>query len=185
VDESGFSDCPPLRRTWAPRGQTPVVRSRGRSWRRLAATGALLYRGDGRRARVLLRFFTGTVKSAETLTFLRHLRRHVRGKAILIWDGLGAHWSREVRDYIHAQRRWLTVVRLPAYAPDLNPVEGLWAWTKQGGFANTAPDDLDDIRQRARRTVARGRRRQPLLWAFLAKAGLSLRPRVKKTREAL
>lgn len=174
VDESGFSECPPLRRTWGPEGQTPIVTSRGRSWRRMAAIGALLYSGDGQRARVLLQLHAGNVRTAEIVGFLRHLKRHVRGRAILIWDGLGAHWSRAARDFIHSQRRWLRAVRLPAYAPELNPVEALWAWTKQGDFANTAIDGLDEVADRVRRSARRCRRRNALLLGFLAKAGLSM-----------
>lgn len=140
----------------------------------MAAIGALLYRGDGRRARVLMRLHAGNVRTEEIVGFLRHLRRHVKGRAILIWDGLGAHWSRAARDFIDANRSWLTAVRLPAYAPELNPVEGLWAWTKQGDFANTAVDGLGDVADRVRSSTRRCRRRLVLLLGFLAKSGLAL-----------
>jgi transposase len=173
LDESGFSECPPLRRTWAPRGETPVVVSRGRSWQRMAAIGALAYR-HGEQPRVFLRLHLGTVHSAEIVDFLRHLRRHVRGRVTLIWDGLNAHRSATTRNHIEAQRRWLRVVRLPAYAPELNPVEALWAWLKQGRLANTAEIGIDRLADRMRGGTRAGRRRPRLLHAFLAKAGLSL-----------
>lgn len=174
LDESGFSENPPLRRTWAPKGETPVVKTRGRYWRRMAAIGALAYRADGRRARVFLTLHPGNVRSAEIVAYLKHLRRHVRGRATLIWDGLNAHRSVETRTHIDAQRAWLRVVRLPAYAPELNPVEGLWAWLKQERLANVAEQGLERVATRARRGARAGRRRPDLLRGFLAKAGLSL-----------
>jgi transposase len=140
----------------------------------MAAIGALGYRVDGRPARLFLKLHDGTVKAPEIVAFLRHLRRHVRGRVVLIWDGLGAHRAKLTREHIHRQRRWLTVVRLPAYAPELNPVEALWAWLKQKDLANTAVDGLDVAAERVRRGVRRGRARADLLLAFLAKAGLSL-----------
>ncbi len=174
LDESGFSESPPIRRTWAPKGRTPVVISRGRNWQRMAAIGALAYRRDGRAARVFLCLHRGNVRSPQIVAFLRHLRRHVRGKVVLIWDGLNAHRSTETRTHIEKQRRWLKVVRLPAYAPELNPVEGLWAWVKQGRLANTAEGGLDAVADRVRDGARQGRGRPRVLEGFLAKAGLSL-----------
>jgi transposase len=174
VDESGFSETAPLRRTWAPAGKTPVVVSRGRSWSRMAAIGALAYRQDARAPGLFLQLRKGTVRSAQIVRFVRHLRRHVRGRVVLIWDGLNAHRSKETREYLDAQRRWLTVVRLPAYAPDLNPVEALWAWLKQKTLANLPDEELEALAERFRGGARAGRRRWRLIFGFLAKAGLSL-----------
>ena len=151
-----------------------MVRTRGRNWHRMAAIGALAYRTDGRRMRLFLRLHDGTVRSPEIVAFLRHLRRHVRGRALLIWDGLLSHRSAQTRDHIARQSRWLRVVRLPAYAPELNPVEGLWAWLKQERLANLAEVGLDRLAERVRDGARSGRRRPRLLEGFLAKAGLSL-----------
>jgi transposase len=122
-------------------------------------------------------FHAGAVHSAEIIDFVRHLRRHLSGHVILIWDGLQAHRSRETAAYLHDQRDWLTVVRLPAYAPDLNPVEGMWSWIKGSRVANLCPDSLEPIRghlRRARRALAR---RSKIVHGFLRRTGLSL-PRV-------
>ncbi len=140
----------------------------------MSAIGALAYRSDGSSARVFFRLHRGNVATEEIVAFLRQLRRHVRGQVVLIWDGLAAHRSKATRTHIESQSRWLRVERLPAYAPELNPVEALWAWLKQGRLANVAEDGLERLAHRVRRGVKNGRRRQNLLWAFLAKAGLSL-----------
>jgi transposase len=63
---------------------------------------------------------------------LEQLASFYRGQqVVLLWDGLSSHWSYKMRAHLHEQRHWLTVERLPAYAPELNPVEYLWA-TPQG-----------------------------------------------------
>ena len=151
-----------------------MVRTRGRNWHRMAAIGALAYRTDGRAPRLFLRLHDGTVRSSEIVGFLRHLRRHIRGRVLLIWDGLLSHRSVETKSHIAQQARWLKVVRLPAYAPELNPVEGLWAWLKQGRLANVAEAGMDRVTERVRKGARAGRRRPRLLEGFLAKAGLSL-----------
>lgn len=172
LDESGFSEGSVLRRTWAPRGQTPVLRTKMRSWKRMSAIGALAYRRSGR-SRVLLRFHRGEVRTPQILVFLRHLLRHLRGKIVLIWDGLQAHRAMQVREFVQQQSR-LRVVRLPAYAPELNPVEGLWGWIKGTCLANVCEETLEPVVEHVRRGVRRLRRRADLPWAFLSRTGISL-----------
>lgn len=161
-----------IRRTWAPRGQTPVLRPKHRSWKRASAIGAVSYRRSGQ-ARVFLKLCRGEVRTPQVLAFLRHLLRHIPGKVIVLWDGLGAHWSKMVREWAGGQQR-LKLVRLPAYAPELNPVEGLWAWAKGTLLANVCEDHLDRVTGRVRRGIRTARRRTWLLWSFLAKTGVFL-----------
>lgn len=107
------------------------------------------------------------------MRFLKQLRRHIHRPVILLWDGLHAHRSRETAEYLHTQKHWLSVQRLPAYAPELNPVEGMWAWFKGTVTANLCANGLVSLRAevlRGRRMLAR---RVDLPDAFLAKSGLS------------
>src|SRR5712691_1509207 len=123
-DESGVSQHPVVCRTWAPRGETPVLIHVGASWKRLSVAGALAFRWDGRRARFFFHTQPGTYTDVALLAFLRNLKRHFRRQRVmLIWDGLAAHKSRAMLAYLARQRTWLTVERLPAYAPELSPVE--------------------------------------------------------------
>ena len=175
VDESGFSERPAVRRTWAPRGQTPVLTHRFRSWSNLSVIGALAYGvRSPRRSRVFLMTHPGAIRSPQVVRFLRHLRRHIRGSVVLLWDGLHAHRSLETRAYVEAQNTWLTVHRLPAYAPELNPVEGLWAWLKGTAAANLCPDGLAPVRRQVRLGRRRLVRHPDRLRGFLHKAGLSI-----------
>lgn len=172
IDETGFSERPPLRRSWAPRGETPVVAMRGRSWRRVSAIGALSYRIDGSESRVFLCMHDDNIRTAQVRRFVSHLRRHLEGPVLLIWDGLNAHRTLAVRQRI-AECGW-QAERLPAYAPELNPVEGLWSWTKGRALANRGREDLGLLMDAVRRATRRVRRLPSVLGGLLAKAGLSL-----------
>lgn len=136
--------------------------------------GALAYSRDGRRARVLLQFQPGAVRAPAILRFLRHVRRHVRGRVVLLWDGVQPHRAAVVREWIARNDSWLTIQRLPPYAPDLNPVEAMWSWLKGTALANVCEDTLGPVVRRTRLGAERLRHKDAVLSGFLAKAGLSL-----------
>jgi transposase len=145
---------------------------RGRSWRRVSAVGALAYRLDGSEARVFLCMHEDTIRTAQVLGFLSHLHRHLDGPVLVIWDGLNAHRSPSVQRRL-AEYGW-TAERLPAYAPELNPVEGLWSWTKGTTLANRGREELLKLMDAVRRATRRIRRLPSVRTGLLAKAGLSL-----------
>lgn len=174
-DESGLSQQPVVRRTWAPRGQTPVLTHILNNWKRLSVAAALAFRWDGRRTRLYFQTQPGTYTTATLLPFLRGLKRHFRGRRIiLLWDGLGAHTSRRMRQYVAGQRAWLTIERLPAYAPELNPVEPLWGNVKTRELANHCAPDLAALGRPLRAGLGRVRRHPTLALSFLRYAGLTL-----------
>lgn len=171
-DESSVSDRPPIRTTWAPKGHTPVV-THPYHWKKVSVAGALAYRWDGRRCRLLFQTKPDNYNTAALIRFLRILRRSFRGrKVILIWDRLNAHKSKEMARYLATQRRWLRIEWLPAYAPDLNPVEMLWGNVKGQEIANLEVDDTLDVVDGLRVGLRRAHRRN-LGFSFLQHAGLS------------
>jgi putative transposase len=95
-------------------------------------------------------------------------------KATLVWDGLPAHRSRAMRAWLGRQRSWLVVEPLPGYAPELNPVEGLWAHLKGTELANLAADTLEEVTAAAERGIQRIRATHWLAYSFLRHCGLSL-----------
>ncbi len=142
ADESAFSQRPPIRATWAPKGRTPVV-VEPFNWRRLSGIGAVLTNARATRLRWLLALHCGNIRSAQLVRFLHHaLRRHRRRPVILLWDRLPAHRSRRVAEAVHQNRTWLQVEWLPAYAPELNPVEPLWDYLDDTALANTSRHPL-------------------------------------------
>lgn len=85
-------------------------------------------------------FFT----SEAVVGFLWDLLKHLRGKVVVVWDGGGNHKGPSIRQFLRRNRR-LTLERLPAYAPDLNPVEAVWSWLKYGQLSNYVPAAVGDL----------------------------------------
>ena len=95
-------------------------------------------------------------------------------KATLLWDGLPAHHSTAMRAWLNTQRSWLVVERLPTYAPELNPTEGLWSSLKAVELANLTGPTLAEVIQQVHRGIDRVRRTPHLAYSFLRHAGLSV-----------
>ena len=133
----------------------------------------LTYRWDGKRSGLFFQMRPGSYNNESLIDFLEDLRRELKGrKVILIWDGLPSHRSRLMKDYLGRQRRWLTVVPLPGYAPDLNPVEMLWNNIKGTELANRCADELGEMASAVKSGMRRVRRRKSLAFSFLNHAGL-------------
>jgi putative transposase len=94
------------------------------------------------------------------------------GPVVLVWDGLNTHTSRAMRELI-AARDWLTVFRLPPYAPELNPVEPVWSNLKRS-LANLTKHNIDQLTALVKTRLRRMQYRPGLLDGFLAKTGLDL-----------
>lgn len=162
-----------MRTTWAPRGQTPVLKVRGNHWSKTSVAAALGFRWDGRRTRLLARTKPDSFNTASLMVFLKHLRRFVRGqRVILIWDHLPAHRSLLMKTFLWTQRHWLQVAWLPGYAPDLNPTEGVWNNIKGREMANLCPDQMPEAVAAFRRGLRRVSHTRHLPYSFLDHAGL-------------
>jgi transposase len=173
-DESGVSLLPVVRRTWAPRGHTPVIGHRFK-WKRASMAAALCYGVRGGGAQLAFHHQLDAYDTDTLIGALGELRRALGGqKATLLWDGLPAHRSRVMRAWLARQRSWLVVEPLPAYAPELNPVEPLWASRKGVELANLAGESLDEVIAAAERGIERIRGTPHLAYSFLRHCGLSL-----------
>jgi transposase len=138
------------------------------AWTSLSAVAGVTWRN------FYFQLHRGSIKAPQVVTFLRHLLRHVRGRMLIVWDRLAAHRSVLVRDFVAAQRGRITVELLPAYAPELNPVEYLWGYWKQHELANLCADDVWHLSDEARRAIRRMRRRPRLVASFWKQAELRL-----------
>lgn len=135
---------------------------------------ALAFSWDRRRSRLFFQTKPDSYNTASLIAFLKALKREFRSKnCIVIWDGLPAHKSKEMKAYVASQRSWLRVELLPGYSPDLNPVESLWGNVKGQELANLCPDDLGETADALRRGMERVGASQTLARAFLKNAGLS------------
>lgn len=139
---------PLVRRTLAPKGCTPKLLVRGRHRQKVSVIAGLSLSPQGRRFGLYFRtIVNGSFNGATVADFLRQLLRHIRGRVIIVWDRWNGHRGPDVRAVLAAHPR-LQVESLPAYAPELNPVEHLWSQLKWGRLANFAPDDADELRSR-------------------------------------
>ena len=118
------------------------------------------------------RLYPGAIKSPQVVDFLKRLQRHLRGKLLIVWDGLRQHRSRLVTEFVAAQQGRLHLEYLPAYAPELNPTEYLWGHWKQHELPNLCPDDYTALSGHARRALRRMQRRPTLVTAFWKQAEL-------------
>jgi transposase len=116
----------------------------------------------------------GSFDSEAIVAFLKELKKHFRGFHVtLIWDGLAAHRSAVTKEFLEKEKRWLTVERLPAYAPDLNPVEYAWSNLKSNELANNCADDIAEAAASTVGGLKRIKRSRSLPFSFLEHAGLS------------
>ena len=166
LDESGLLLAPLVRRTWAPRGQTPILRQRTSSRDKVSMIATLMVSPRRRRVRLDTALMVNANVDAECLVeYLRALLRHLRGPLILIWDRLNVHRAALIKALLRRHPRLRTEL-LPPYAPELNPVEQLWQHLKWNCLANFAPRDVLQLAGVARRRPAHIRRNPNRLRAF-------------------
>ena len=160
---------PPVRKTWAPRGRTPVIHHRYRH-DRISVISALSVSPKRRWLGLYSRFHQKNILGNDVADFLRHLLRHLRGHVIVIWDNARIHRCQPVRDLCGRYKR-LHLEALPPYAPELNPVEAAWGYTK-GTLANGRPDDKSELLQDLVETVNGLTRSQRRLRGLVRKSDL-------------
>jgi putative transposase len=178
-DEAGFSMAPPRARTWGRRGDTPVIRVRGRSRRRTSVAALCCYK-PGENSRLIHRprahlLLKGARKSFSWKDYRDLLvRAHIQlgGPIVVVWDNLNTHLAAGLKQY-EAKHDWLTTIRLPSYAPDLNPVEAVWSIMRRA-MANTAFGTPDDLDRTLRHELRRIQLRPHLIDGCLTATGLAL-----------
>ncbi|MDO0930410.1 transposase [Streptomyces sp. DG2A-72] len=165
-------------RTWGRVGRTPVVRVRGRGSGRVSMAGMVCYK-PGQRSRVIyaVREYHGRKNEPKGFGWkdLRNLlvraRIQLGGPIVLVWDNVRLHLTAGMREFIAANAHWLTVFQPPAYAPDINPKEGIWSLVKRE-IGNLAAADLARITRAVKRWLKQIQYRPDLVDACLAATGL-------------
>lgn len=180
ADEAAQTLRPPKARTWSRRGHTPVVTVSGKGSGRVSIAGLTCYK-PGQRGHLFYRVRVHRGRKGErrslsetdyaTAITAAHHRLHA--PIIVCWDNLNTHTSTHMRTFINAHHDWLTVQRLPTYAPELNPVEGVWANLKTG-LGNLAVHNVDHLAAVVKTRLKRLQYRPELINGFLAQTGLTL-----------
>jgi transposase len=166
VDEAGFYLLAGVVRTYAPRGQTPVLRVP------LTRDHLSVISGITAAGRLLVRVQARAFKGPDIVRFLKHLRTQLGGKLLVIWDGLPAHADEAVQLFLaNAARGQIQVEQLPGYAPDLNPAEGIWDQLKYVELRNVTCHNQAELRHELRRAIARLQHKPDLVRRFIAHSG--------------
>jgi len=163
---------PTVRRTWAPRGRTPILKSYDRR-DRLSAISALTVSPERRRLGLYFDILDHNVKADDFEAFVDHLLRRVRRPIILVLDRYSVHRAAAKRLQARHGRR-IEIEWLPAYAPELNPDEQVWNHTKYADLANFVPDDVLHLGQSVADSLRDQRSQQALLRSYFKHAKLSL-----------
>ncbi|MBQ0896699.1 transposase [Micromonospora sp. U56] len=180
-DEAGQVLRPPVSKTWARRGNTPVVEVSGKGSGRVPVAGLVCLKpGQGGRLMWRTRLHGGRAGERGSfskdgyIAFLDQTHQRLQAPIVLIWDNVNTHVSRRMYALI-AGRSWLTVIRLPTYAPDLNPAEGVWRWMKRG-LTNIAAHGIDHLARLVKQRLRACQQQPGLLASFLAQTGMTLEP---------
>jgi transposase len=177
LDESGFLLAPLVRRSWAPCGQTPVLRQRGRHYKKVSAIAALCVSPQRDQVKLYFRLHPDrNIKSPQVIEFLRGLDQELGSSWCLLWDRLNAHQAKITKHYLNGVGR-LHTFYFPSYAPELNPVEYLWSYTKTNPLANLAVYEVEKLAAAARSCSRSIQRKPELLRSFIRHSPLFLRLR--------
>jgi transposase len=167
VDGSGFYPLPGVVKTYGPRGRTPVV-DEWQTRDHLSVMGGVTPQG-----KVYALARPQSLSGLHTIAFLVHLGRLAGDRLLVIWDGSPIHRRAEVSAFVAAARGKIHVEPLPAYAPDLNPVEWLWRHLKDVELANVSCLDLDQLHQELHLALGRVRQKPSLVQSFVEGAELA------------
>jgi transposase len=158
VDESGFYPLPAVVRTYAPRGQTPVLHAP------LTRDHLSVISGITAAGRLLVQVRDEPFRGPTIVRFLEHLVRHIKGNIMVIWDGAPIHRSQPVKTFLATEPgKRVHLERLPGYAPELNPDEGIWQYLKRVELRNLVCRDLAELKTELRLALARLRHKTQVI----------------------
>ena len=141
LDESGFSLKTTKVRTWGRCGQTPIIPTKLR-WEHLSVIGAITTGGQ-----FLQHTHRGAVRSPQVVNFFEHVLRHVDGEVVVVLDRTMIHRAKAVQAFVQLHER-LSLVYLPSYAPELNPIELIWADLKRNVVGNFCAMTIGELKKR-------------------------------------
>jgi transposase len=169
VDESAFYLLPGVVRTYAPKGQTPILKL-PLSREHLSAISGITKDG-----RLFLRLQDRAYRSVDVVQFLRQLLRGVRGKLLVIWDGAAIHRGQPIQEFLkRPSAKRLRLEMLPGYAPELNPDEGIWQYLKHVELRNVRCQDLDHLHDELTRAAKRVRHKTHVIQGCFRQVGYAL-----------
>jgi transposase len=176
LDESGFMLTPSVRRTWGPRGKTPILDAYDRR-DRISAISSISVSPHNRRLNLHFNLLSDntTVHAEDVVEYLKHLKNQVRAPLTVIWDNSTLHDKSKLVQAFLAAHPDIKTERLPSYAPEINPDELVWAWTKYGRLGNLAAANTDWLRDYLITEFTYAREHPELLASFIEGTNLQLK----------
>lgn len=170
LDESGFHLTPTVRRTLAPRGETPVLEAWDRrdKW---SAISCITLSPVAARPGLYFDLLDHNVRGPDVVAFLAELHRRL-GRVTVVWDRNQIHSKSKVVKAWLAAHPDVVAEDFPGYVPDLNPDEGVWGWAKYGRLANLAAEDKDELWDHVVEELVDLKYRPELLRGFIKQTGL-------------
>jgi transposase len=169
VDESGFYLLPAVVRTYAPCGHTPILPAF------LTHDHLSVMSGITLQSWLFTMTRDDSMNGLDSVHFLKHLLWQTDNKLLVIWDGSPIHRNQYVKDYLaNGATKQIHLERLPAYAPDLNPDEGVWDYLKYVELRNVCCSNLKHLHRELNLAILRLRRKPDLIQSFFALAGLNI-----------
>ena len=148
-DEASFFLIPHVGKTWTFPEIRPIARVSGQKGIWVGVTSAVSPRGH-----LVFKFAKGNFNSATLIDFMKSLRQHFRGrKLFFIIDGAPSHRSKVVKNFVQKNSSWLSIFRLPAYSPELNPDEEVWNFTKTKQLDAKPMKDKKELRSKVLRAL--------------------------------
>jgi len=163
---------PLVRRTLAPRGQTPILECWDRH-DRLSVISALTLAPQRQRIGLYFDIHSHNIRADDVYRFIQTIRGRLRRKIILVLDRWSVHRA-AIRHLLERHARNIDIELLPAYAPELNPTEQIWNHTKYADLANYIPDDIHELGVEVAGSILQTRSKPALLRSFFNWAGLDL-----------
>jgi len=159
-DEAGVRTDYHTGTTWAPVGQTPVVRGTG------ARLSVNMISAVTPRGKLYFKFLDGSGNSANFTAFLQDLLDDIPGKLFVIVDGHPSHRSKATKEFVKKQDGRLSLFFLPPYSPELNPDEWVWKSIKHDGVGRAAVRTRDEMKQIIAKSVERLRSTPSIILGF-------------------
>jgi transposase len=167
--------APLVRRSWAPRGQPPLLLQKARHRDKVSVAGALCLSPS--RDHLELFFETivdGYFSNEDVAGFLEDLLGHLNGPVTILWDGGNMHKGHPIRELLARSGVGLRLEQLPPHAPELMPLEQTWSWLKYSRLCNYAPANAAELNERTLDELHAIRTNQRLLRSFFHRSDLPL-----------
>jgi transposase len=164
---------PLVRKTWSRQGDTPILYQCDKR-DRLSAISALTVSPRRQHLGLYFRIFRDNIDRYGVRAFIRTLRQHIRSNLIIVLDNWPVHHSKLLGSYFKKHAQHIQVEWLPGYAPQLNPTEQLWSYSKYAAMHNLAPHTVEELNTLVQQRLESAGNNQKLLRSFFKKPGLRI-----------